>query len=171
MRPEVVVELSPALDHGAGFAKVPEPLPVEALVSQLAIEALHEPVVPGLARRDEARAHVHVPKPLHDPGRGELGPLVGADELGFAVKAHQARERQDDVPRGDRRGNFDRQALAGVLIEDVEQPDRPLARQAVVHEVVGPDVVRAHRAKHPHIGATAPTPRPAPRQVEPHRRP
>jgi hypothetical protein len=39
MRSQVVVELPPVLDDGPGFPQIPEPLPVQALVAQLAVEA------------------------------------------------------------------------------------------------------------------------------------
>jgi len=88
----MVVELAPLLDEHPGFAQTPAPLPVQALVSQISVEALRESVVPRLARRNERRADPLVAKPAHDHAIGELRYLIRANEGGLAVKAHQPRE-------------------------------------------------------------------------------
>lgn len=162
----MVVKLPPALDQGSRHSEVPEPLAVQALVPQLPIEAFDEAVAPGLAGRDEGRADVLIPQPAHDRARGELRALVRADELGLAVEPHEPSERQNHVARGERAHHLDRQALPGVLIDDTEQAYRLLARQAIVHEVVAPDVIRPSCAGQADVGAAAPTSRPSARQGE-----
>ena len=56
MRATVVVELPPGLDQHLWFAQIAEPRPVQGLVAQLAVEALHEPVLPRLAGSPEVDA-------------------------------------------------------------------------------------------------------------------
>lgn len=82
MRPLVVVEVTPALDDDLRFARILEPLAVEALVSQLAVEALDVAVLPRTARCDERRTDVLVSEPPHDRTGGKLGAVVAAHELG-----------------------------------------------------------------------------------------
>jgi hypothetical protein len=52
----LVVELAPALDQDARFRSAAEPLAVEQLVAQLAVEVLDDAVLPRAARRDERRS-------------------------------------------------------------------------------------------------------------------
>ena len=92
----MVVELTPLFDRHSRFAHILKPLPVQAFVPQLSVEALHESVVPGSARRNERRADPPVTQPAHDRASGELRALVGANEGGLAVQAHQLREHQDN---------------------------------------------------------------------------
>lgn len=51
VRPPVVVELTPGFNCGPRIALVSKPLPIHALITQLAIESLPETVVPWFARR------------------------------------------------------------------------------------------------------------------------
>jgi len=92
VRPSVVIELTPRLDYSPRFAQIAEPLQIQALITQLAIEALHEIVVPRFAGRDETRVYTAITQPLHDPAGGELGP--GAD------RAQQPYIRSTPAPTG-----------------------------------------------------------------------
>lgn len=72
VRPLLVVELPPAFDQDLGLGTAAEPLPVQQLVPQLAVEAFDEPVLPGAARRDEGRTNRRVSQPAHDLRGWEL---------------------------------------------------------------------------------------------------
>ncbi len=50
MRPLLVVVLSPRLDDDFGFGPASKPFQAQALVSELAVEALIQAVLPGFAR-------------------------------------------------------------------------------------------------------------------------
>lgn len=117
VRATMIIELAPRLDQGPSFTQIPEPLPVQALIAQLAVKALYEAVMPRLARWNEGRADIAIAQPFHHPCRRELGPLVGANMLRLAMQPHQARERQDDIAGGQRRGDLNRQTLPGMLIQ------------------------------------------------------
>ncbi len=104
----MVVERAPLLDQEASFLKISEPFPVQAYVPQLAIEAFNEPVVPGLARRNECRADPPITKPVHDRTCGEFGTLVGADVGRLAspgTRAWAHRARKADATRGPRQND------------------------------------------------------------------
>ena len=54
VRPDVVGVSAPVLDLAPGILEVREPMLVEALVSERAVESLDEGIVDWLARMDEA---------------------------------------------------------------------------------------------------------------------
>ena len=58
----------------------------------------------------------------------------------------------DDVGRGELPPNPDRQALTGELVQDIERTKGPAVMGAVMHEVIGPDMVRPFGAQ-PDAGA------------------
>lgn len=55
MRPVMVVIAAEVLNDNPGFGQRPELLPVEALVTEAAMEALDEPILPGAGRLDVDR--------------------------------------------------------------------------------------------------------------------
>lgn len=59
------------------------------------------------------------------------------------MRAHKLREQLDDSRRTNAPGNIDRQTLAGVLVDDREALQLLAVGAGVVHEVIGPDVIRA----------------------------
>ena len=90
MGPSLVVELSPAFDEHLGLGTAAEPFPVQQFVTQLAVEALDEPVLPRTARRDECLTNCSVSQPAHDLSRGKFSAVVRPNECGLAVQPHQS---------------------------------------------------------------------------------
>lgn len=76
MRSALVVELTPSFNQHFRFCPAAEPLPVKQFVTQLAIEAFHESVLPWTAWRNEGGTNGGIPQPAHDLGRCELGAVV-----------------------------------------------------------------------------------------------
>ena len=64
--PDFVVVASPGRDLGLGVVEIDEPVLIEALVAQLAVEALHVAVLDGLPRANEVDLHARGV----DPGIG-----------------------------------------------------------------------------------------------------
>ena len=64
MRSLLVVEVPPTFDQNARFDAAAEPLAVEQLVAQLAVEALDDAVLPRTARRDECRSDKRTHRPI-----------------------------------------------------------------------------------------------------------
>ena len=78
--------------------------------------------------------------------RGHLGAVVHPHELrAGAALADDLVEHADGVVGVDRAGDPDRQGLAGVLVDDVEQLQRAAVGRGVELEVQRPDVVRPLR--------------------------
>lgn len=80
MLPPLVIKLPPLLNQHLGFASTGEPLPVQAFVTQFAVEAFHKTVLPGTARLDIGRTDIVVTQPLHYCCCGKLAAIVQADE-------------------------------------------------------------------------------------------
>ena len=75
VRPHGVVVLSPGLDQGHRFLPGSEPLHVEALVAEAAIEALVGAVLPWLAGSDVRGIDLRVEQPALTAAETNSGPL------------------------------------------------------------------------------------------------
>jgi hypothetical protein len=78
MRAHRVVVLAPGLDHDLRLRPRPEPFEAQALVAELAIEALVDAILPGLAGIDQRRRDALIDEPFQKRPRHELGAVVGA---------------------------------------------------------------------------------------------
>src|SRR3546814_17772102 len=76
MRPHMVVVVAPEPQHRAGMAERHEQRPVEALVTQAAVEALAITVLLRLARRDVVPPDRTLLRPYQDPQAGPTGACV-----------------------------------------------------------------------------------------------
>ena len=84
MRAHLVEVPPPVFDHDLRLGARPEPFEAQALVAELAVEALRDAILPGLAGIDQCR----VDALLDDPGQQRLG-----DELRPIVAAQKAARR------------------------------------------------------------------------------
>src|SRR5262245_29558879 len=78
VRPPGVVLPAPLLDEDTRLAQVGEPLAIEALAAQRAVEALDAAVLPRLARLDRRDLAVVGQRPDPERARDELRPVVAA---------------------------------------------------------------------------------------------
>ena len=143
VRAHGVVVVPSGLDHDLGFGARAEPLQAQALVAELAIEALVVGVLPWLARVDQRRGDAALGDPLEDRAADELRPVVRTQEQRRAVHADESGQNLDDAPGADRTGHVDGQALAGELVDHLQALDLLARGRGVEDEVVGPDAVWA----------------------------
>ena len=68
----MVVVTTPGFDHDACFLAATEPFERQALVSELAVEALGVAVLPGITRIDQCRFDLGVAEPFEDSVADEL---------------------------------------------------------------------------------------------------
>ena len=115
MRPDGVVVPPPLLDDNSRLFGAVEDLPVEQLVTQLAVEALVVAVLPGTAGLDEQGLGPDLFEPGAHLARGHLRPVVRADMLGDTVDQHGVGKHLDDAGPAEPASDLDRQALAGEL--------------------------------------------------------
>jgi hypothetical protein len=73
VRAVVIVVVAPCRNQLAGMAQPDEEVLVQAFVPEPAVEALHEAVLHGLARRDVVPLDMALLLPLQDGVRGQLG--------------------------------------------------------------------------------------------------
>ena len=78
--PERLGPSSVTCDDDLCLCTRPEPLDAQALVAQLAVEALVVAVLPGLAGIDQRRADAGMGEPLEDRQADELRSAVRAQE-------------------------------------------------------------------------------------------
>jgi len=149
MRPDVVEVLTPGFDHDAGLLAAPEPFQGQALVTELPVEALIGPVLPGFARVDERGVDAFLGELVEDRMADEFRAVVRAQVARRTMLGHEAREHFDHTGRADRAGDVDRECLAGELIDHGQALDLLAVGAGVEHEVVGPDVVGPCRRQGP----------------------
>ena len=75
-----VVVLAPGFDDDGGFSSAAEPLEVQALIAQLAVEGFVGAILPGASRIDVRRADVRLLEPVEDGMTDELGTVVRSQE-------------------------------------------------------------------------------------------
>lgn len=145
MRSLLVIALSPLLDLVACVLQAREPLLVEALVSERAVEAFDEAVLDRLPRLDEVELDVS----LFGPGRQR-----DAQELRSVVRHQSARKpkgfreliEHSHHPIGrDGRRDLDPRHLSRAEIHDRERPQPAPIDEPVVDEVHRPGVVSLDR--------------------------
>ena len=145
MRTHLVVVLAPDGDDRSRMLKRDEPVFVQALVPELAVEALHIGVLRGFPRLREHQRHAVGSRPLVKRPAGELGPLIGPDRLGIAAEAAGRVQDVSNVlavdPSAD--GNF--HCFLGAVVHHRQALDRAPVGQGVEDEVHRPGVVGPRR--------------------------
>ena len=71
----------------------------------------------------------------------ELRPIVRSDVLRHATDKEQVRQFLDDIDRIQLPSHSDGQVLAGELVDDAQQAELAPIIGAVLHKVIGPDMV------------------------------
>ena len=141
MWPDGVVVTAPGFDDDSGLSAGAKPLHREALVAQLAVEALIRAVLPRLAGFDVRRVDLGVGDPLQDGARYELRPIVRSNDLRCAMPADQTAQHFDDPHGANGAGHIDGQALPGVLVDDRQALEFLAVGTGVEDEIIGPDLV------------------------------
>ena len=141
MRALGVVVPPPGFDDDPRLGEAVEDLAVEELVAELRVEALAGAVLPRAARLDEGGLRPDGRDPLPHRLGDELGAVVRPDVARHAAEDEEVRQHVDDVRRPEPAVGPDRQALTGVLVDDVEHAELASIMGPVLDEAVRPDVV------------------------------
>lgn len=83
---DLIEVASPVSDHASGMMQRLEPLLVQALVAELAVEALDVAVLHGLARSDQDVPDAMAGGPGHEGSTGELRAVIGPHRRGVAAE-------------------------------------------------------------------------------------
>src|SRR6185312_9920345 len=97
VRPDLVVVLPPDRGGAPGLVQGLEPLLVQVLVPELAVEALDVAVLHGPAWLDQDVANAMGIGPPHEGSAGELRAVVGTHGLRVAAEGGRAIEQPRDV--------------------------------------------------------------------------
>ncbi len=120
MRTHLVGVPSVVLDDDAGLGHAEHEFPVQALVSQRAVEALHVPVLPGTGWLDVEGFDVTFGQPALQGAGDELAAIIAADVGGHPSLDDQSFHDFNEVVGGELAGDVEGQALAAVLVDDRE---------------------------------------------------
>ena len=141
VRPDLVVVLAPEPDGRAGLLQRLEPLFVQALVPELAVEALDVAVLHGPSRLDQDVTDAVGLRPAHKGATGELRPVVGANSQRVASEHGRLIQQSRNVLPRDSPVHRDAHALVAEVVGDRQALDAPPCAQAVADEVHAPHLV------------------------------
>ena len=145
VRAHMVVVHPPALDDGAGLGQGAANLLVQALVAQLAVEALEEAGLLRLARRGVVPVDAGSVGPFQHRPAGHLGSVVADDGVGPATPGDQDVQLAGHAMAADRGVDDQGQGLAGEVVDDAQDAEAPPPAEAVGDEVQAPALVRSVR--------------------------
>ena len=117
MRPHRVVVHPPLFDHHLRLLQRVEDLSIQALVSQLAVEAFAVPVLPGTSWFDVQRSRSQASQPLPQLLRYELRTVVRSNILWNSALEHHIGQRFDDLITPESSSDSNRQALPRGFID------------------------------------------------------
>lgn len=140
---EVIVVLSPGFSDAPCFLDAPEPVFIQAFVSEAAVEALAGAVLHGLSGLDEVVPDPALIAPLVEDPAGELRPVVGDDDLRSAPLVDDPVQHPPHPKTRQAGVHLGGQALPGEGIDHVKSPQRPAIGQGGGSEVHGPLLTRS----------------------------
>lgn len=143
MGPHRVVVLPPLFDNYFRFLPISKPLHGQALVAELAIEALRSPVLPWLARGNQGDVERFSHSPAQERPGHKLRAIVGTQTLRGSALADQARKHFNHTARTDAPGNIEGQALSSDLIDNAQALQLLPVGAGSECDVVCPDLVGA----------------------------
>ena len=123
MRTDMVVVATPGFDHDTRFLAAPEPFELQALVAELAVEALVGAVLPRLTAIDQWGFDLFFAEPFEDCVADKLRAVIRAKESRRAMLRDQAVVHLDDATGSDGGCDVERQALPGELVDHCQALD------------------------------------------------
>ena len=134
----MVVVVSPAREDLAGIGERVKHFFIQALVAQLAIEALDEAVLLRFARRDIVPSDAGLILPFEDGATGQFSPVVRDNGFWPAIKTDAAIQFAGYA--GTRQGCIcdQRQAFSSVVVDHAEHAEPPGRSEDIGHEVEAP---------------------------------
>jgi hypothetical protein len=137
------IVLSPILlDDHLGFSPAEKPFHMQTFIAKFPNKALHGPVLPGLAWLDVRWAHATGGSPTLDRMGHTFGAVITPDVPRHLMSGDEALEHFDDPAGMDATADLNRSTHRRVLIYHHKAFQGFPSRTAIVHEIVGPNVVR-----------------------------
>src|SRR6185437_12765521 len=148
------------LDQDLRIYPVLEPLHVQTLVPEFAVEGLVHAIQPRLSWVDERRVDVQRGEPLQDCPGDEFGAVITPQVSGRSMHAHKLGQNLDDPRRADAAGDVDGQTLSRVLINHRQALQLLTVGTGVEHKIICPQVSRARCRQWARATGRSPSPRP-----------
>lgn len=136
----VVVFLSPSLDLSSRILEISKHVLIQTFVSEARVEGLDEGILVRLTRRDEVVVEADGLDPGPECIRLEFGAVIRAQSLG---ENSTTTEKFADILATDRVIDRDPYTLLGEIIDDGQTLELSICHQPIMHEIHGPDFVRA----------------------------
>jgi len=137
----MVVLVAPVFDEEASFCQRAEPMLVEAVVTEGAVEAFDEGVLSGFARLDVVDGDTRGLSPEMKGAAGKFGTVVGGDRGGQAAGGCQLLEDGDDGAAADGSIDMKSQALTSEVIDQSQRAEAAAVGELVMDEVHAPALV------------------------------
>lgn len=141
MRSDFVVLSTPFLHFLAGVVKAKEPVLVQALGPELAVEGLDVRIAGGFAGPGEVQDHIPLIGPQIEVARHELAAIVYPDHLRITHLLADPLKRLHGIFTTVAEPLIGGRRLAGMGIDDSQDAQLPAGGQLVMHEVHRPDMV------------------------------
>ena len=135
----------PTLDHHLRLCPGTEPFQAEAFVTEFAVKALADAVLPWLAWIDQRDVDLLCDDPAQQLARHKLRTIVRAEESRCPALAHQSRQHINPPRRADASIDVDRKAFLGELVGHRQTLQLLTIGRSVEHEVVAPHLVHHRR--------------------------
>ena len=141
MGPQVVVLMTPVVDEQAGFFEGVEPVLVEAVITEGAVEGLDEGVLDGLTGLDVIEVDLAPLSPEVKRLARELRAVVTGDGTGRSQPVTEGIEQISHRSSSDGGIHMESQALAGAVIHQSQATEAPPSGKLIMDKVHGPAFV------------------------------
>lgn len=132
---------APASDHDLCLSQVPDPLQIQAFITQPPVEAFAVRVLPRAAGLNVGGLNVSLLQPLLHGPRNKLGSIITPYVAWCAAFPDHSVKHLDDLLSADAAGNLDRQAFPGKLIRQRQDFEALAIRTGIMHTIVGPHLL------------------------------
>ena len=132
---------TPCLDGRLGLFQACEPVLVEALLAEAAVEGCNERVIRRFTRPTEGQFDVMPMRPFIKYSGNEFWPMIHIDDLRRPMSLGKPLQDRHDTLAGQGHIRLDREALTGHVIDSREDPKAPAIAKAIGHEVHAPVLV------------------------------
>jgi hypothetical protein len=145
----LVVVSSIAFDNDPRLPSIETPFHIQPFGAELPNETVDGPVLPGFPRLDIHGAAPPGGEPRFDRLGDEFWPIITAQVAGHARCVDETLKDGDHLPGVEPGTDLDRETHPGILIHDRQTFEGRPIRTAIVHEGIGPNVMRLRGLRRP----------------------
>jgi len=143
VRPALVIIDPPRIDDRSDVIDIYEPVFVQAFVSELAVEALHETIIDRLAGADELQPDSVLIRPSIHGVADELGAVIDHDVFRQTMNSRYSRQNLDNPLTTDRGVGLNPETLFRIGVNDRQQSEPSPGMQSIMQKVHRPQLTGA----------------------------